>query len=128
MMLLGSAYPPPRYGISESASGARWAGYSEVLGRCLTHAMLEHMCWLLHLAVGQMPNGPFIPPAVSPRDQNNNVLPLFSRCETVRAAEAFRHLFMRRCLQVHVPPAVARPGGHQRASARPAAGSPARPR
>jgi hypothetical protein len=86
VLLLQSAYPPPRYGIRETASGAKWAGYREVLGRCLTQALLEHTCWLLHLAVGQIPNGPFIPPSATPRDQNNNVLPLYSRCGAMHAA------------------------------------------
>jgi hypothetical protein len=106
VMLLQAAYPPPRYGISEPASGAPWAGYREVLGRCLTQAMLEHTCWLLHLAVGQMPNGPFIPPAVTPRDQNNNVLPLYSRCGTY-VTRARLSACSCAVTQVHVPAAVA---------------------
>jgi hypothetical protein len=85
VLLLQSAYPPPRYGIRETASGTKWAGYREVLGRCLTQALLEHTCWLLHLAVGQIPNGPFIPPSATPRDQNNNVLPLYSRCGAMQS-------------------------------------------
>ena len=87
VLLLQSAYPPPRYDIRETASGAKWAGYREVLGRCLTQALLEHTCWLLHLAVGQIPNGPFIPPSATPRDQNNNVLPLYSRCGVMHTTE-----------------------------------------
>ena len=95
VLLLQSAYPPPRYGIRETASGAKWAGYREVLGRCLTQALLEHTCWLLHLAVGQIPNGPFIPPSATPRDQNNNVLPLYSRCGVIHATEDCAKLMVR---------------------------------
>ena len=116
VLLLQSAYPPPRYDIRETASGAPWAGYREVLGRCLTQAMLEHTCWLLHLAVGQMPNGPFIPPAVSPRDQNSNVLPLYSRCDAMQSPRALMRFLMlrasaRRYMCLRPWPSQESPGG-----------------
>jgi len=72
LLLLSAAHPPPRYGVRErgdgledepkagsprgrprrSGRGAAWAGYREVLGRCLTQALLEGACALLHTRAG----------------------------------------------------------------------------
>lgn len=63
LLPLHAVHPPPRYGIHEHvagpAGGTPWAGYSEVLGRCITHALLDGACWLAHLAPGHMPRGRF---------------------------------------------------------------------
>ena len=63
LLPLHAVHPPPRYGIHEHvagpAGGTPWAGYSEVLGRCITHALLDGACWLAHVAPGHMPSGRF---------------------------------------------------------------------
>ena len=63
LLPLNVVHPPPRYGIREHvagpAGGIPWAGYSEVLGRCITHALLDRACWLAHVAPGHMPSGRF---------------------------------------------------------------------
>ncbi len=79
---LHTTHPPPRYGVRESASGAPWAGYREAQGRCVTHALLEGACWLLHLSVGQTPLAPLAPPPppLGEGDSGIRKLSVFSRC------------------------------------------------
>jgi hypothetical protein len=86
---LHTAHPPPRYGIRESASGAPWGGYREVQGRCLTHALLDGACWLLHIGVGQAPNGPLQSPAAASGSlTTDSVLSVYARCAIARSGSA----------------------------------------
>lgn len=64
LLLLHASHPAPRYGVREATeAGLPWGGYREVLGRCLTHALLDGACWLLHLSTSQRPQGHFtLPP------------------------------------------------------------------
>lgn len=63
VVALHAVHPSPRYGIREhvpgSGGGIQWAGYAEVLGRCLTHALLDGACWLAHMTTEQVPHGRF---------------------------------------------------------------------
>ena len=62
LSLLSESHPPPRYGLRERGAalearhaadeGLLWAGYREVQGRCLSEALLEGACWLLHAFPG----------------------------------------------------------------------------
>ena len=39
---------PPRFGIAQRSPAGGWSGQREVLARCLTHAILDGMCWLIN--------------------------------------------------------------------------------
>ena len=38
----------PRFGIAQRTPAGGWSGQREVLARCLTHAILDGMCWLIN--------------------------------------------------------------------------------
>ena len=38
----------PRFGIAQRSPAGGWSGQREVLARCLTHAILDGMCWLIN--------------------------------------------------------------------------------
>lgn len=42
------AHGPTRHGINQRSGAGGWSGQREVLGRCLTHAILDGICWLLN--------------------------------------------------------------------------------
>ena len=45
---LAAVHPAPlRFGVSERSAAGGWSGQREVLGRCLTHALLDGVSWLL---------------------------------------------------------------------------------
>jgi len=60
LLQLQDAHPPPRFALRRRRAGRGvppWAGRLEVGGRCLSHALLEGACGLLHLAPGMLPAG-----------------------------------------------------------------------
>lgn len=62
LSLISGDHPPPRFGLRERGpaleashsqyEGLLWSGYREVQGRCLTQALLEGACWLVHAFPG----------------------------------------------------------------------------
>lgn len=52
VVALHRVHPPPRYDLRETGPGGERAGEREVLGRCLTHALMDGACWLLWLPAG----------------------------------------------------------------------------
>jgi len=44
---LAALHGATRFGIAERTAAGGWSGQREVLGRCLTHALLDGMAWLL---------------------------------------------------------------------------------
>ena len=113
---LHEAFPPPRYGLRERASGTPWGGYREAQGRCLTQALLEGVCWLLHVGVGQLPTAPLaLPPRPPGTPQLSGVgatspLSVYSGCGP-SCATMLHIMVLTRALpaQAHVRPATARP-------------------
>lgn len=39
---------PPRFGVAQRTPAGGWSGQREILSRCLTHAMLDGVCWLIN--------------------------------------------------------------------------------
>jgi hypothetical protein len=44
---LAPLHGPTRFGVSQRTAAGGWSGQREVLGRCLTHALLDRVHWLL---------------------------------------------------------------------------------
>lgn len=45
---LAPLHGAPRFGVAQRTPAGGWSGQREVLSRCLTHAMLDGVCWLIN--------------------------------------------------------------------------------
>jgi hypothetical protein len=46
---LAHVHGAPRHGVAQRTPAGGWSGQREILGRCLTHAILDGACWLVNV-------------------------------------------------------------------------------
>jgi hypothetical protein len=56
---LAATHGPPRHGVAQRTPAGGWSGQREILGRCLTHAIMDGACWLINVDLDEyvLPRG-----------------------------------------------------------------------